>query len=201
MGNSRDKQLRVRMSQESARIIMESGIKDYFQAKKKAAKLVGCRDRKLFPSNQEIEQALQAYQSLFYAETQSQTLVQQRRAALEAMHLLKAFTPRLVGRVLLGTAMSHSTIVLHVFSDSSEAVMIFLLDRNIPFESGLRQLYSNQKEGKDYPIYTFEAGNYSIQLVVFPVIGLREAPRSPVDGKRMERADSATVEAILATVD
>ena len=72
------------------------------------------------PRNTEIEDALAEYQRLFDAGGHEQTLQEQRRAALHAMHWLSQFEPRLVGPVLTGTATAHADIQLHLFADRAE---------------------------------------------------------------------------------
>ena len=48
-----------------------------------------------------------------------------------------------------------------------------------------------------YPAFRFVAGRQTVDAVVFPLDGIRQAPCSPVDGKPMKRASAADVEALL----
>ncbi len=169
---------------------------DSFQAAKiKAATRLGAPTRHL-PSNSEVEQAIVEYQRLFRADTQEARLTQMRRAALEAMYLLREFNPRLAGPVLSGTAHEHADILLHLFADNHEEVALFLMERGIPYQ--LRE-HTYRSIQQSYPCYRFMAGEESIVLEVFPVDGIRHAPPSPVDGKPMRRADSRAVEALLVS--
>ena len=102
-GNS----LRIRIAQEAARLISESGIRDYALAKRKAADQLQVSDLGQLPRNDEIEEALYQYQRLFRFDEQPRRLRYLRTVALRAMEFLAAFEPHLVGTVLRGTADQH----------------------------------------------------------------------------------------------
>ncbi len=193
--------LRERIAHEAARIMHEQGIRDYGLAKRKAAERLGVPDGCGLPRNAEIEAALAAYRRLFDGEHAAR-LRRLRRTALEAMRLLSAFEPRLVGSVLSGTAGAHSDINLHLFADTPEAVALFLAARHIPYEECERRLRpSAGHDPRGYPAFRFVTGEFTVELTVFPVDGLRQAPCSPVDGRPMRRAALAAVEALLAQPD
>src|SRR6201999_2355906 len=126
--------LRRALAQEAARIMAQHGIQDFLTAKRKAAEALGVTDASALPRNTEIEEALAEYQRLFDAGGHEQTLQEQRRAALHAMHWLSKFEPRLVGPVLTGTATAHADIQLHLFADTPEYVALNLMDRGIAHE-------------------------------------------------------------------
>jgi len=48
-----------------------------------------------------------------------------------------------------------------------------------------------------YPGVRFELDDQSIEAIVFPHDGIRQAPVSPVDGRPMKRANKLEVEALL----
>ena len=192
--HQRDKRMRQYIALEAARLMAEHGISDYYAAKRKAAQQLGAPDTRNMPSNQEIEEALQEYQRLFKAASQPQWLKQLRAAARHFMGVFEAFQPRLVGSVLSGTAGEHSDINLHLFTDSTEEVGFFLMQEGIPFETGERWLRpDNAAPPERFPTYRFMAGEVVMDLTVFPLIGIRQAPRSPVDGRPMQRASLAAV--------
>jgi hypothetical protein len=47
------------------------------------------------------------------------------------------------------------------------------------------------------PCFTFIAGHHPIELVVFPLTGLRQSPISFVDHKPMQRANTQAVQYLL----
>lgn len=191
--------LRYLLAQETARILAEEGVRDFRFAKRKAAERLGFDQRNLhLPTNLEVEQALGAHQRLFRADSQAAHVRELREIAREAMRMLNGFDARLVGSVLAGTASDHAIVYLHVFSDVPEQLAIFLMEKHIPYEISARKLKSGDGAQRQYPVYRFVAGNTPIELTVFSVDGIREAPMSPVDGRPMRRASLREVDALLA---
>jgi hypothetical protein len=195
--NPRADLLRQAVAGEAARIMREQGVDDFLLAKRKAAERLGVTDASILPRNTEIEAALVAHQRLFAADRHEADLAAMRRSALEAMRLMSDFQPRLVGPVLTGTASAHSEINLHLFTESPEAVSIRLEERGVPHEVLERRLRYERDRVVTYPALRFVAGRQTVDAVVFPLDGIRQAPSSPVDGKPMRRASAAEVEALL----
>jgi hypothetical protein len=169
--------LRRALAQEAARIMAQHGIHDFRTAKLKAAERLGVAEASALPRNTEIENALAEYQRLFDPGGHELTLEAQRRAALQAMHWLSQFEPRLVGPVLSGTATEYADIQLHLFADTPEYVALKLIDRGIAHEVTERRV--------------------RLEATVFPLDGIRQAPVSPVDGRPMRRADAAEIQDLL----
>lgn len=194
-----DHRIRQQLAQECARIMTEEGVSSFAAAKRKAALRLAVTDRGALPDNTEIEQALFDYQRLFHGERQMSHLRELRSAALQAMRFLECFRPRLVGPVLSGTAGPHSDISLHLFADTPTDVVLFLVERRIPFDSLERRVTFNSGEQLQVPVLCFIAGDVGVEITIFAPLAEREAPRDPVDGRPMRRARIAEVEALLAT--
>ena len=177
----------------------EHGVRDFLLAKRKAAERYGVVDGSLLPRNTEIEAALQEYQRLFGGESHVETLQGQRAVALDVMHRLQRFQPRLVGPVLTGTATPHDDVVLHVFVDRIETLSFNLMDQGVPYETGERRIRLDADRTAQQPTIRLEVDDQPVELVVFNIDGIRQAPISPVDGKPMRRADLREVEGLLAT--
>lgn len=193
--------MRRALAQEAARLMAEQGIDDFLLAKRKAAERLGATDASVLPRNTEIEAALAEHHRLFEGEMHASTLAELRRTALKTMQLFREFEPRLVGAVLSGTASAHSEINLHLFADTPETVALKLFDEDIPHYAAERRLRYEPGRVVAYPAFRFVAGNQPIDVVVFPVDGIRQSPSSPVDGKPMRRADAAELQALLAKED
>jgi len=190
---------RVRIAQEAARLMSEHGIRDFHHAKLKAAERLGILDTQALPRNQEIEQALREHQRLFLGDSQPQLLRQRREAALDAMRFLAAFEPRLVGAVLEGTADAHSAVCLHVYSDDPEAVMLYLREHGVPFDTQVRRLrYGRDEDQPEYQVLLFAADELPFDLTVLPRDALRRAPLDRADDRPMRRASLTQVELLLA---
>ncbi len=185
------------VAQETARIIVTQGIRDYRVAKQKAAVRLGLADRGSLPGNGEIEQAIEDYHLIFGGSEHPALLSRLRTVALTAMEILSVFSPRLVGPVLNGTADENSVVSLHVFSDSAEAVGSHLEASGIASRTYERRLRTRKDKVENVPGYEFRCGNATVHATVFPYDGIRQAPLSPVDGKPMQRADVKTVSDLL----
>jgi hypothetical protein len=193
----RNGNLRRALAQEAARIMAQHGIHDFLTAKRKAAQALGVTDSSALPRNTEIEEALAQYQRLFDAGGHEQSLQEQRRAALHAMHWLSKFDPRLVGPVLTGTATAHADIQLHLFADRSENVMLQLMNQGIAHEITERRVRLDAERTKAYPGLRFAVRDQRVEVTVFPLDGIRQAPVSPVDGKPMRRANVEELTSLL----
>ncbi len=198
--NNEAERARQVVAQEAARIIVDHGVRDYRLAKQKAAERLGITGRGALPGNTEVEAALAEHLQIFGGESHTDQLRLMRVAALSAMELLATFTPRLVGPVLVGTADQNSAVNLHAFADSPEAVAMELADIGINYKPYERRLKSRRGRVETYAGFEFRHSHNSIQVTVFPIDGIRQAPMSPIDGKPMKRVDSAAVQQLLEHV-
>ncbi|HZH42794.1 MAG TPA: hypothetical protein VEY50_01730 [Lysobacter sp.] len=197
---TRTRERRQRLAHEAARLMAESGIRDYHQAKLKAADRLGIHDDASLPRNREIEEALREYQRLFQRDN-AESLRQRREAALRALEFFARFDPRLVGPVLDGTADAHSPVLLHLYSDDPEAVPLFLEEHHIPAQPRSRRLRLDRERAHDAPVWLFSAEELSFDLTVLPHDVLRQAPLSPIDDKPMRRASAAQLRQLLAEAE
>lgn len=194
---TRTSERRRSLAHEAARLMAEGGIRDYHQAKLKAAQRLGIFDDASLPRNREIEDALREYQRLFQRDNVVE-LRQRREAALRALDFFTAFEPRLVGPVLDGTADAHSAVALHLHSDDPEAPHRFLEQHGIPVESRNRRVRLDRERAEDFPVWLFSAENLPFDLTVLPRDVLRQSPLSGIDEKPMKRASAAQLRQLLA---
>lgn len=201
MGTTRSRrrvqQLRMSVAAEAARLMSEQGIRDFRQAKQKAAERLGVRDEKALPRNAEVEEALREHQRLFEGDDHLRLLDGLRRTAVDAMRFFADFEPRLVGAVLDGTADRHSAVCLHLFCDDPVRVDDFLASRGIPFDSQSRRLRTQRELWQDFPVYLFSAGDTAIDVTVLPVDAIRQAPLDRSGDRLMARAPLAQVERLI----
>jgi hypothetical protein len=193
---TRTRERRHRLAHEAARLIAESGMRDYHQAKLKAAERLGIHDDASLPRNREIEEALREYQRLFQRDS-ADVLRLRREGALRALEFFAAFAPRLVGPVLEGTADARSPVALHLHSDDAEAVDRFLEQHGIPAESRNRRVRLDRARDGDFPVWLFSADDLSFDLTVLPAAVLRQAPLSGIDERPMPRASLAQLRELL----
>ncbi|MEE9412840.1 MAG: hypothetical protein V3V22_07270 [Methylococcales bacterium] len=187
---------RLQIAQEAARLIIEDGILDYQFAKLKAAHHFGesSTDTGL-PGNEDIDQAMLQYHQIYSGKQQQRWLTRQRRIALEAMEFLELFSPRLTGSVLTGVSGQHSPVILQVFAETPETVIITLLDADIPFAEKSHQVTSPQGKPESYSRLIFQVDEIAIELCLLPLKYLRIQAKTK--GLLVERATIQQVRKLL----
>ncbi|MBP0591874.1 UDP-N-acetylmuramate--alanine ligase [Paraburkholderia sp. LEh10] len=192
----------------AARMIAEDGL-DYSTAKRKAARQVVGETRvagEWLPDNDQIEEEIREYQSLFQGDSQPAVLRRLREIALNWMQQLASFNPYLTGAVLGGTAGEHSDIHLQVFCDDPKEVAIHLLNANVQYDVSetrhfagrgyvetLSFLWRPSSEGQD-------AEPVGIHVALYDTDDLRGAVRADARG-RLARADARAVQALIDESD
>jgi len=119
--------LKKRVAQEAAILLYTSQEKEYKQAKKRAAQILGAR---VLPSNLEVAEELDKIAEEREGRSRQELLLQMRREALQVMELLKKFHPKLIGSVWRGTARKNSDIDIVTFSSTPKAVLTQLQKSN-----------------------------------------------------------------------
>jgi hypothetical protein len=195
---TRTHERRRRVAHEAARLMAESGVRDFHQAKRKAAERLGIHDDASLPRNREIEDALREYQRLFQGDAQAAGLRARRDAALRALEFFALFDARLVGPVLDGTADRFSPVALHLYTDDADAVARYLDQHLIPAESRSRRIRFDRERAADVPVWVFSAEELTFDLTVLPHDALRQSPLSSIDEKPMKRASLAQLRELIA---
>jgi hypothetical protein len=189
--------LRERVAQEAARLMMEHGIGDFGQAKRKAAERLGVRESGALPSNAHIEASLAERQRIFEPDDHEDRVWHLRRQAADVMKVLASFQPRLVGPVLAGTPTVNTPIELHVFSDAPESVAAVLDGGGVTARECQRRYRFDGQTAVNIPGFRFAAADTEVVVLVFSENGLRQAPLSPVDRRPMKRAARSEVLSLL----
>lgn len=195
--NSNSREMRNRIAQFAARLMAVDGVNDYALAKRKAARQVGAPDTRNLPSNDEVEQALFAYQNLYQADEQRARLVHLRCSARDMMRLLAPFNPYLTGSVLSGSAGKYTAIEIHLFADSIKDVEMFLINRQMAFRSHERRIYVGE-EMRNVPHFTFATEDADFDVTVFDPKDLRQPVRPTADGRPFERVRIEWLDSALA---
>ena len=176
----------------------EHGIQDFSLAKRKAADRLGVRDRAgALPSNGEIQERLVERQRIFEPDGYDRRLQKLRLVATNVMSVLDGFRPKLVGAVLDGTLTVTSSIELHVFSDSPEAVAAALEGCGFRLHDSQRRYRFGGDSAEQIPGFELIVDDEELQVMVFPERGPRHSPLSPIDGRPMRRASRPAVLALL----
>ena len=206
MARENSLQIRQLIAQQAARMMAEEGISDYGYAKKKAGRQLGITEASSLPTNAEIAEEVKIYQALFLGDEQPEQLKLLRIDALATMKMLERFNPHLTGAVLDGTAGRYADTHLHLFADSLKEVEMFLLNKQIPFETN-KKSYRVMNDGKrdkksshrkTVPVFSLDGPNGLIKLSVFEFDDMRVATKSAIDGANTERLNIAGLVALLA---
>jgi hypothetical protein len=190
-------ELRERLAQEAARLMVEGGIDDFGLAKRKAAERLGVRGKSALPTNAEIQASLAERQRIFEPEDLDRRLTKLRRVAADVMLELADFAPRLVGAALDGTATINSAVELHVFADAPELVAASLEAGRYGVRDCQRRFRVDDDTTVQMPGFTFTRDDEEIEVFVFPERATHQPPLSPVDRRPMRRATRGTVLGLL----
>jgi len=182
---------------EAAHILSEEGRRDHLAAKRKAAARLRLPVRYL-PTNREVQDALIRHQQLFEASAQAPRLERLWRTALQAIDALAAFEPRAVGSATYKVATAHTPVQLHVFTDAPETVAFRLADLDLDWSEGERRIRWRNGRQRDVPLFCFKLEDNEVEVLVFTLTELREAPADPVDGHPMRRLNRRAIEDLLA---
>jgi len=196
----REDKIRLSIAREAARIMYEEGVKEYRDAKRKAAKTFG-PEKALslgshLPSNAEIHEELSRLVRMHEGDVQPQRLLHLRLMALAWLELFEPFRPYLVGSVLTGTVREQSDIDLHLFADSSEEVELFLDERHIPYQPETVTIRYGSEFHDYYHLYLEDDG-IVIDCTVYDSAERYRKPKSSITGRPMERADAPRLRRLI----
>lgn len=196
--------VRAAIAQLAAQIMYGEDVKEYFTAKRLAAKrLLGRVNAKAIrhrpqdlPSNGEIKQALLELVTEIEGDGRSRRLFAMRIVALEAMEALEPFAPRLIGSVATGHVRSGSDVDLHVFAWDGADVEAHVRRLGWAHET---QRVSILKHGKVMEFtHVHVADVFPLELTVYAPNELSHRPRSSTDGKPIVRVRAATLRKLCA---
>jgi len=186
--------LRHRVAVEAARLLYTREVKEYFQAKRIAARRQGTQH---LPGNREIQQQL-----LLLAQHQDpvghhQRLQHMRQVALSLMEHLAEFHPRLIGSVLKGSIRKGSDIDVNVYSDDVQSVCACLDAHGYVYE--LQHIHT-RKQGESR-LYTHlrltGLQGYEAEITVYAWEERHHRPRCSITLQPMARASLAELKALV----
>ena len=183
---------RTLIAQAAARLIAEHGLTDWGAAKRKACRELGLPAHEALPGNEEVEQALRDYNSLFRAATQPASLRAQRVAALGWMERLSQWDPVLTGAVAAGWATEYSEVRLELEAEDAKAVELALINAGIVYAQ------APVPGGEAQPQLRVDSPATTVRLVILSPQQRRNRPRRDRSGLTEERLTSAQLRALLA---
>ena len=183
---------RARIAQAAARLIAEHGLNDWQAAKRKACRHLGLPDHEALPGNEEVEQALRDYNTLFQGTAQMASLRAQRVDALDWMEKLSQWKPLLTGAVAAGWATEHSEVRLELEAEDTKSVELSLINAGIAYASVPAPRGDGQAQLR------VESRQATIRLVIVSPQQRRNRPRRERNTSAEERLTSAQLRALLA---
>ena len=182
----------------AARMVVEEGL-EYGPAKRRAVRHLGLPARTALPGNDEIEDAVLEYISIFCADTQAAELAALRQLAMRWMERMAQFRPHLGAAVWRGTATRRSDIHIDLFCDDSKSAEIALIDLKVAYEPrsvpGLRGDVVDTLSVHDFCTGLNEM--VGVHLRVYDYDDLRGALRLDAKG-RSPRGDLAAVRRLVS---
>ncbi len=188
--------MRTRIAAAAARLMAEDGIDSFALAKRKAARQLGAADTESLPTNDEIEAELRDYRALYQADEHPERIAELRRVALDAMRALERFSPYLTGPVLKGIAGPYAEIDLQLYPDSAKDIVLFLLERNIAFDTAEGRRFSGDR-AHAMSVFKLDWLGIPLRLSVFDPRDERVALKTSQMGRVMDRAGIAEVGQML----
>jgi len=189
--------LKSEISSVAARLVVEEGL-EYGPAKHRAIKQLGLSTRTPMPGNDEIEDAVADYISVFCQDTQPGELMALRQLAVVWMERMAEFSPHLGGSVWHGTATRLSDIYIQLFCDDCKSAEISLIDHRVKYVP--RTVTGFHGESVEaLSVHSFCPGlqeEVGVHLLVYDRDDVRGALRPDTKGRK-PRGDVAAVKRLL----
>jgi hypothetical protein len=142
-----------------------------------------------------LARAVHDYREVFRPD-QLARLREGRETALAAMKTMDAFSPRLFGALVDGNgALGRVRLLLE--ADPAERVAWELTDQRLPWQPSESELTHAHGRRQRWPTFRFEAGAWTVELVVMPRPPHQDPPLDPLSGRRARLLDIAEVEELL----
>ena len=190
--------LKTQIAASAAALVVEEGL-EYGPAKRRAVKQLGLPARSELPANDEIDDAVREYISVFCADSQPVELAALRELALSWMRRMAEFRPYLAGAVWHGTATRLSDIYIQLFCDDPKSAEIALIEHNVAYEP--RSVTGFTGESVEalslHSVCKPLNESVGVHLLVYDHDDLRGALRPDAKG-RVPRGDTRAVEKLLA---
>lgn len=180
--------VRHRVAVEAARLLYHREYREYFQAKRVAAKRQGTIH---LPSNREIHEQLLHIARRLEGDEHALRLETMRRSALEVMDRLEDMHPRVIGSVWTGHIRQGSDIDINVYCDEVEQVVQALA------EWAPEVVVVRAKEAEFVHVQLADAGGFACEVTVYDWENRFEQPRCSITGGPMRRGTLAELRGLL----
>ena len=181
----------------AARLVVEEGL-EYGPAKRRAVKQLGLNGRAELPDNQQLEDAVAEYITLFCADTQPAELRALRELAMVWMERLAEFRPHLTGAVWRGTATRLNDVHLQLYCDDSKSAEIMLISKGVEYDVSSAPGPRGEVDRLSMSVNCPALGEHiGVHLTILDADDIRGALKPDARG-RTERGDLAALQQLLA---
>ncbi|MBS2035640.1 HD domain-containing protein [bacterium] len=184
--------VRHRVAVEAARLLYTREYREYFQAKRVAAKRQGTIH---LPSNREIHEQLLHIARRLEGDEHRLRVESMRRAAVKVMERLEAWLPRIIGSVWTGHIRQGSDIDINCYCDEVEAVLAALSDW------GPELVIVRAKEQEFQHVHLLDVEGYACEITIYDWAQRYEHPRCSIRGGPMPRGTLAELRGLLTRPD
>lgn len=188
-----DESIRHRVAVEAARILYHREVKEYFHAKREAARRQGTIH---LPSNREVHEQLLLIARQVEGDEHLPRLAAMRSLALQLMELLQEYHPRLIGSTLTGHIRRGSDVDLNLFADDVEPVLDTLRDGGYAPEV---EIVLSRKGGESNEYTHIRLPDLNVEMTVYPPEELHTVPRCGITGGPMRRASLKELREVMGT--
>ncbi|MDH3693187.1 MAG: hypothetical protein OER96_01270 [Gammaproteobacteria bacterium] len=196
MASIRTQDLRRVVCEETAKIVIDEGIRDYQHAKLKACERLSVNPDQVMPGNIEIEQAVATRLRIFDGAAHDLRYRQRIQIALELMDEFESFHPR-VNSDSINTPTERSALELHTFADTPEDIYLQLHEHGIPFHDKDKRFRFNHTTWRQIPAVSFIVDEVSVDVCIFRHDRRGEIPRSQIDGNAITRLKKKRLQELL----
>jgi len=186
---------RLRVAVEAARLLYSREHKEYFHAKREAARRLAARS---LPTNREVHDQLILLAAALGGEDRAVRLQTMRRVALEYMHLLHEHEPRLIGSVLTGHIREGSDVDLHLYTDDPLGLYETMEQAGLTFEVETVRVRRRDADLEFVHVYVLDPRGQTLEFTVHPHSWLYNQPRCGLTGGPLRRAPASEVEELVA---
>ena len=186
--------IRHRVAVEAARMLYHREVKEYFHAKREAARRQGTPH---LPSNREVHEQLLFIARKVDGDEHLHRLIRMREQALSLMQLLEPYRPRLIGSVLTGHIRKGSDIDLHVYTEELDDVCRTLQEGG---HDHVVEVVQTRKYGepRDFVhVRLPDLGGFEVEITLYPIEALHTQPRCGITGGPMKRATLAELRQLI----
>lgn len=177
--------VRRKVAHEAALLLYSELEKEYFQAKRRAARSLNVN---ILPSNREVAEELDLVAEELEGKKRGVRLVRLRRIALGLMECLERFKPTLIGSVWRGTVTKNSDIDIRVCCDNYSMVEKVLRDSRYHILRTIERSKEDPIEGRVrsfYHIYIDLSQNVEGEVVVRGSLNSEDVDRCEIYGDPM----------------